>query len=80
MTREEIFNILKEVISTIKPKLDVNTVTESSQLITELGLDSLSMLLIAIAIENRFGIQVDNTAGLQFQKASDVIDYIEKKL
>jgi len=76
MTREEILTGLKEVMSLVKPKLDLSKVTESSNLITDLGIDSLSMLLLSLGVENKFGFQF--TEQKPFQTVAEVIDYIEK--
>lgn len=78
MTREDIFNGLKEVISLVKPKLDLSKVTESSNLITDLGIDSLSMLLLSLGTESKFGFQFAEQK--PFQTVAEVIDYIEKAL
>lgn len=76
MTREEILSTLKEVVAIVKPKLDLSKVSESSNLVTDLGIDSLSMLLLSLGIENKFGFQF--TEQKPFQTVGDVIDYIEK--
>lgn len=78
MTRSEIFENLKDVFATVKPKLDMSKVTESSNLTTDLGIDSLSMLLTSLAIETRFGFQF--ASDKPFQTVGEVIDYIEKAI
>lgn len=76
MTREEIMSGLREVMALVKPKLDLSKVTEASNLITDLGIDSLSMLLLSLGVENKFGFQF--TGQKPFQTIGEVIDYIEK--
>lgn len=76
MTREEILDSLKEIVLTIKPKLDVSKVTMDSALVKDLGIDSLSMLLLSLAIENKYGFQFD--PNVQFNNIEDVVSYIEK--
>lgn len=78
MNNEEIFNGLKEVIGTVKPKLDLSTVTLDSNLVRDLGIDSLSMLLLSLATEQKFNIQFDTQ--VQFQTVKDVVDYILKSI
>lgn len=78
MNNEEIFNGLKEVIGTVKPKLDLTTVTLDSNLVRDLGIDSLSMLLLSLATEQKFNIQFDTQ--VQFQTVKDVVDYISKSI
>lgn len=74
MTREEIMAGLKEVVAIVKPKLDLSSIDEESNLITDLGVDSLSMLMLSLGIESKFGIQVPTQK--PFIKVSDVIDCI----
>jgi len=76
MTREEILSLLKEVVAIVKPKLDLSKVTEESNLVTDLGIDSLSMLLLSLGVENKFGFQFSEQK--PFQTVGEVIDYIEK--
>lgn len=74
MTREEIMAGLKEVMAIAKPKLDLSNISEESNLITDLGLDSLSMLMLSLGIENKFNIQLP--VQKPFCTVSEVIDCI----
>lgn len=76
MTREEILAGLKEVMALVKPKLDLSGMTEDANLVTDLGIDSLSMLLLSLGIENKFGFQFSTQK--PFQTVAEVIDYIER--
>ena len=75
MTREEILLGLKEVMQMVKPKADLSAVCESTRLLGDLGIDSLSMLLASLAIETRFGIRFENQ--VPFETVGDVMDSIE---
>ena len=67
MTRQEVFDELKAIIANVKPSLDLNKVTMQSSLLEDLGVDSLSILLLSLAIENRVP---------QFSKVGEVVDYV----
>ena len=54
MTREEVFEGLKDVLSVIRPNADLSQTNFQSELVKDLGIDSLSMLLLALAVEERF--------------------------
>ena len=54
--------------------------TEASHLITDLGLNSVGILYVVIAIEEFFSIQFDDVGFNDFQTVGQVLDYIEKKL
>ncbi len=75
MQREEIFEELKEILKLIKPTADFSSTTEDAQLVRDLGLDSLTILLLSLAIENKFGFKFDGNPKLS--TVSDVLDYIE---
>ena len=65
------------MLQLIKPSLDLSTVNDDTQLVSDLGLDSLTILLLGLAIENKFGSQVNIMKGvLEFKTVGDVIDYI----
>ena len=54
MTREDVFAGLKEVLSVIRPKTDLTQVNFDTELVRGLGIDSLSMMLLALATEEKF--------------------------
>jgi len=74
MTKEEILEGLKEVFATVKPNMDVSKVSTDAALVTDLGVDSLSMLLLSLAIENKYGFQFDTK--VQLKTVGDVVDYV----
>ena len=74
MTREDILSKLVDVLHVLKPKLDLSAVGEESRLVLDLGIDSLSMMLMALAIEDAFKISFDAT--VSFTTVGDVVDYI----
>lgn len=78
MTKEQIFESLQEIILTIKPKIDLSTITLDSALVKDLGIDSLSMLLLSLATENKFGFQFSTQE--PFQTVREVVDYIDKAI
>lgn len=74
MDRKEILGNLKEILQLIKPSLDLSTVSEESRLITDVGLDSLTILLLSLAIEKKFNIRFQGA--LNFNTVGEVINYI----
>ena len=57
MTREDVFAGLKEVIGTMRPGADLSQVNFDTELVRELGIDSLFMILLSLAVEQKFGIK-----------------------
>ena len=76
MTRETVFEGLKEILANVKPKLDQSNITFDSKLLGDLGIDSLSMLLLSLAAENKFSMRFASDATLE--TVGDVCDYIVK--
>lgn len=74
MDRKDILEDLKEILQLIKPSLDLSTVNEDTQLISDIGLNSLTIMLLSLAIENKFKIKFEGA--LKFNTVGDVIDYI----
>ncbi len=74
MTKEDILTELKTILSSTNHTIDAATITPDTDLFTELGLDSLTLLLMSFSIESKFGIQM--SADAKLVKVSDVVDYI----
>lgn len=64
-----------ETLQLIKPSLDLSTVDEESRLISDIGLDSLTILLLSLAIEKKFNIRFEGA--LTFNTVGEVINYIQ---
>ena len=82
MTRSEIFEKLKEIMTVAMGGASeaLENCEESSSLITDLGLNSVGILYVVIAIEEFFSIQFDDVGFNDFQTVGQVLDYIENKL
>jgi len=74
MKREEILAVLKELFANVNPRQDLGAITAETRLFDDLGLDSLTMLLLSLSIESRFNIQIE--PGAHFVTVGDVLDYI----
>lgn len=75
MSKEDVFEGLKTIFAGVKPNLDLRNVTMDSKLVSDLGIDSLSMLLLSLAAEHKFGMQFENDAA-PFETVGDVCAYI----
>ena len=54
MTRQEVFDGLKEVIAVLRPATDLSEVDFDTELVRGLGIDSLSMIMLSLATEEKF--------------------------
>lgn len=76
MARTDIFDSLKDIVWQIRPSTDLTRIDENSQLVRDLGLDSLTILLVSLALENKYGFKFEGSP--RFETVNEVIDYIEK--
>lgn len=56
----------------------VDRVSEESRITTDLGLNSVSLLYLVLAIEEEFGVSFSNESISSFQTVGDICRYLEK--
>ncbi|MEW1751146.1 acyl carrier protein [Streptomyces angustmyceticus] len=74
-TRAEITKALAEIISEIA-SVSVDTVREDSSFTDDLAVDSLSMVEISVAAEERFAVTIPDEEVKHFTTVRDVVDHI----
>ncbi len=67
---DEFSDILKDYAESFAP------LTPSSRLIEDMGLDSFLMVYFLTQVEERFGIQIDETEYEHIVFVEDILDYI----
>ncbi len=72
-----VYDKLITILQRVKPNVDISTVNMDSRLITDLGIDSLSMMLLAISVEDEFGIEFGDDTN--FSTVKEICDYVESK-
>ena len=79
LTREEIFNGLKKILLVMDPtkKELVDSLNEDSRLIEDVGLASVSMLYLVVAIEEEFNIEFGDLGVEDFKTIKQTIYFIE---
>lgn len=82
LTREEIISRLKDILISADTRRasDLQNCTEDAKLLTDLGLTSVGMLYMVIAIEETFSIRFDNVGMNDFVTLRDVVNYVESRL
>ena len=78
LTREEVFSGLKEILVMIDPSKQevVDSLSEESRLVEDIGLASVSLLYLVIAIEEKFNIEFGDLGVEDFKTVKQTIDYI----
>jgi acyl carrier protein len=68
---------LKSILSKVDKKLNMDAITEETNLINDLKLDSLAMMLFAMEIEVAFNFRF--TEPVKFETVGDVCRYLENR-
>lgn len=73
--------ILEKLKAMVKEQLDIDVdkVTESSDIKNDLGLDSLDIVEILMTVEEEWGIIIDDDETTSLKTVGDVVALIEKK-
>ncbi len=79
MSREEVFESLKEVLHIIRPNTELSTITFDTELVRDLGIDSLSMMLLSLAVEEKFKFRFPDGQA-PFRTAGEVCDFVLKAI
>lgn len=77
MEKEKVFNELKRIFTLVIPNgIDVENITMKNNITTDLGINSIGVIYLAIAIEEMYGIDMSEVTFTTFKTIEDVIDYI----
>lgn len=77
MEDKEIFERLKKLIAQSMPDVNVDNVTEDTRLLEDLKFDSLGMMMLAMAMEDEFGISFDEP--VNFATIKDVLEFVKAR-
>ncbi|MBR6246738.1 MAG: acyl carrier protein [Bacteroidales bacterium] len=67
---------LLNLIKTYLPEDKIASATPDSRLLADLGMDSIGMLMLSMAMEEEFGVTFD--APVTFVTVKDVLDFLDK--
>ena len=82
LSRKEILEKLQEIMVSINEseREKMESTTEDSRLIEDVGLNSVGMLYLVIVIEESFQIKFEDVGTATFNTIGNVIDYIEERM
>ena len=78
MDRNAIFDKVKEYILMQLP-VDEGKVTESANMIDDLGADSANLMMLIMDLETEFNMTVEDEALGTIKTVGDIVDYIAEK-
>ncbi|MCQ2890728.1 acyl carrier protein [Helicobacter pylori] len=61
-------------------EIDVSQVTPEAKFVKDLGVDSLDVVELIMALEERFGVEISDEQAEKIVNVGDVMRYIEKQL
>jgi acyl carrier protein len=77
MTEQEILTGLAEIIDEIAG-VPADEVTADKTFVDDLDIDSLSMVEIAVAAQDKFGVEIPDDSLKDLKTVQDVIDYVRR--
>ncbi len=75
-------SVLEKIKEIVAEQLDVDPeeVVPEASFVDDLGADSLDLTELIMAMEDEFGMEIDDEEAQKLRTVQDVIDYIEAKL
>ena len=79
MTRSEILDKLKSIMLAMDPSKEemIKDVDDNTRLVDDLGLTSVAILYMVVAIEETFSVNFDNLGVEDFKTIGDAVTFIE---
>lgn len=80
MSRVEVLEKIKELLieNNKNTNIDISSINEESQLVRDLGFDSLKMIYSVVVIEQNFNCKINNDDYKKVVTIGDLIDLILK--
>ena len=80
MKHNDVLSALSGILLKLRPEINLSFANEETRLAEDLGMDSLTLLMMALQSEKEFGIRFENLQASSFRTVGDVCRYIEEKL
>ena len=78
MNRPELFDRTVKIIRDCVPELANAEITESSVVNTDMGMDSMSFILVICKLEAEFGVKIPNKQWRKLSTLGEVLDALQK--
>jgi acyl carrier protein len=75
---ESVLESVKKIIADTL-EIDVKEVKEDSNLIADLGMESLDLVDLVVAFEEKYKVSIDDKDVKKLQTVKDIVTYIENK-
>ena len=79
ISKEDLFAKIKEnLVETLE--LDADYVTLETNIVEDLGADSISLMEFTLALEDEFGIEISDEDAEHILTLGQVVDYVSNKI
>ena len=79
ISKEDLFAKIKEnLVETFE--LDADNVTLETNIVEDLGADSISLMEFTLALEDEFGIEISDEDAEHILTLGQVVDYVSNKI
>ncbi len=75
--RKMVIDEIKQILAK-QLRIDANTINDNSNIIEDLGADSIDLVELLMTIEEKKGIVVSDEDAVKLKTVKDVADYIEQ--
>lgn len=75
----DIYQGVVEILTTYARKLNGTKITVDSDILDDLGVNSARVIDIVLAVEDRFGIKIEEREEEAIQTVGDIVSLVEKK-
>ena len=76
-SRKMVIDEIKQILAK-QLRIDANTINDNSNIIEDLGADSIDLVELLMTIEEKKGIVVSDEDAVKLKTVKDVADYIEQ--
>jgi len=80
MNREEVIQAVKDIIETIAPDEELESLDPSERLRDQIELDSMDFLDIVMELRKRYGVQVPEEDYKELASLNSCADYLQPKM
>lgn len=72
--KEEVINLIADTL-----EVDPSDITEKSNLVSDLEMESLDLVSLVVAFENKFNTEIPDNEIKNLQTVGDIIEFIKKQ-
>ena len=74
-----VFEKVKKALSE-QLEVDPGTITRETDIIGDLGVDSLDMVELIMSLEDEFGLAVTDESAYEYKTVGDIVDFLESMM